>query len=685
MKRIFFYSLFTVILATSCVDLDITPNNIITSDDLLSNEAGMTIYMADLYSRMPFEDFKYTSQWGIDYNGWLCSIGIEGSGEAVNRDGICTPFTSESTPYWSMAFSLLRSVNYMLETLPDYKDSYAEDTYNHYLGEAYYIRATVFYAMARRFGGVPLVTKVIGYPVSTDEMEIARSSEEETWDQILSDFDMAIELLKSTSPKSGYANKYVALSYKAEAMLYAGSVAKYNEEVSGRLTGLGSKTGVRVMGFDESTWQEASNRYFSEAYEAAKQVIDDGVYSLYMKNWVDGDADAQYQNMVNMYTDISSSENIYVREYLYPTATHGFDAYNSPFIFRNPLSCGTCPTLDFVELFDGFDRYSDGKIRVTNGSSCADGEYIMYDEPMDFFANAEPRLRAYVIFPGDVFKGEEIEIRAGIYTGSTPIKPLCSDYSYSGAESHYQHLSIYSGTDKTLYLSPGSESSQETVEVNGALMTAAGANGPFYNNGESCLTGLLLRKWLNPDVSAEIGEGKSDQHFVLMRYAEVLLSAAEAAIELSLSGVGSPDGSDMIQVATSAINEIRARAGAELLTSSLSADTQSRDIVRKERLKELAFEQTTKWDIRRWRVIHYENRDGLWGVETAKDNYSSNSNYKFRGLYPFYSSQANQYFFDAHFQWISQKTFSYSITDYYFEIPSSEVSKSSVIDQQPNR
>ncbi len=41
----------------------------------------------------------------------------------------------------------------------------------------------------------------------------------------------------------------------------------------------------------------------------------------------------------------------------------------------------------------------------------------MYDSPMDYYKNAEPRLRAYVIFPGDVFKGKEIEIYAGVYTG----------------------------------------------------------------------------------------------------------------------------------------------------------------------------------------------------------------------------------------------------------------------------
>ena len=47
-----------------------------------------------------------------------------------------------------------------------------------------------------------------------------------------------------------------------------------------------------------------------------------------------------------------------------------------------------------------------------------------------------------------------------------------------------------------------------------------------------------------------------------MRYAEVLLNAAEAAVELSLASVSSPDGTDMLSVATKAINDIRERAGA---------------------------------------------------------------------------------------------------------------------------
>ncbi len=312
MKHKLISAMLCMTLATSCVDMDIAPKNIVTSESLLSNESGMDIYMARLYSNMPWEDFKYLSQWGLNFNGWLNAIGIDGTGEAMNRDGICRAFTGEDNAYWGKAFELLRDANYLIENLPKYQGSYAEITYNHYLGEAYYVRATVFYAMARRFGGIPLVTKVIQYP-GDGNLEVPRASEEETWNQVLADYDKAaIELMMPGSPKSGYSNKYVALAFKSEAMLYAGSVAKYNETVTGRLTGLGAKTGVRVIGFDESRWQEASKKYFTEAYKASSEVIKSGVYSLYKKKWAANDPEAQYQNMVDMFSDLSNNpENIY--------------------------------------------------------------------------------------------------------------------------------------------------------------------------------------------------------------------------------------------------------------------------------------------------------------------------------------------------------------------------------------
>lgn len=686
MKKIILSAILGATLLTSCQNMDIPPKNIVTSDDLLSSESGMDIYMARMYSIMPFEDFKYLPERGIsNFNGWLAGFGFEGIGENVNRDGYCRSFTGEGDVYWGKAFELLRDANFLIENLPNYRGTYPEITYNDYLGEAYFVRAYVFYALAKRFGGIPLVTRVINYPAETDLLEVPRASEEETWDQICADFDKAIELMMPKSPKRGYANKYVALAVKSQAMLYAGSVAKYNETVPGRLTGLGQKTGVRVIGFDAATAAEASKRYFTEAYKAANQVIQNGGYSLYKKKWAEGDREAIRQNMIDMTSDMDSPENIWIREYLYPTTTHSFDAYNAPYVFRSPLSSAMCPTADFVELFEGFDRYPDGSLKVTTGNSNSEGTYIMYDNIGDFYKNAEPRLLSYLIIPGDMFKGQKMEIYAGVYTGTTPVRPLLNDYSYQGQAQNYQNLDIAKGDNPTLYMTPDPNNHKIVKLPDGSEMKASGANGPFYNFAESAMTGLLARKWLKDDPSFTAREGNSDQHYILVRYAEVLLNAAEAAVELSLAGVASPDGSDMLGVATDVINDIRSRAGATLLSGKLTGSIESRNEVRKERRKEIAMETNIKWDLRRWRVQDYDNRNGFWGETRDKDKFSSNSHYRFRGIYPFYSAQDKKWFYDVRFECISHKEFDYNTIDYYFSIPGGEVVKSPVIDQQPNR
>ena len=89
--------------------------------------------------------------------------------------------------------------------------------------------------MARRYGGVPILLEV------SNDADLPRSSEEDTWNQVLADFDCAAGLLAKTSYSRGQVNKYAALAFKAEAMLYAGSIAKYNEDFSDRLSYLGEK------------------------------------------------------------------------------------------------------------------------------------------------------------------------------------------------------------------------------------------------------------------------------------------------------------------------------------------------------------------------------------------------------------------------------------------------------------
>ena len=662
----------------SCKDyLNIPPMNVVQDENLYSDAAGMTVYLSRMYSQMPFEDFKYSPNRQF-FDDWLVTPGCN-DGASLGRDA-GTAMTSEggarNGAYWGRAFNLLRDANRMIETLPKFKSNFSTADYNHFMGEGYFARAMVFYALAKRYGGISLVTSVLKYPETpVAELEIPRSTEEETWNQVLADFDLAIANLSSTSPKRGYANKYVAYGFKSEAMLFAGSVAKYN-----KITGLGQKTNVRVIGFDPNTAAAASKKYFKEAYNAAREVMKSGKYSLYTKKWSANDKSAQYQNMVDMFFDATSSENIYIKEYKYPDLTHGFDAYNIPrqLMGGNGYSAGNCPTLDFVELYDGIAKNADGTIKVFD----ANGKYLMFDNVTDIFSNAEPRLRANVILPGDVFKGEAIEIRRGIFTGNATngIAPLKTDYTVSGPANYnqvdaYRAVGAFAG-QKSLFLSATGTSHETVTLPNGTVMNAGGKSGPFTSDGTAAMTGFSIRKWLNPNMPQTLVlEARSEQSFILMRYAEILLNVAEAAAELKLAGEPAPSGDNFQQIAYDAIKVIRERAGADPLTSIADlSDVAGLKIIRKERTKELAFENKTLWDIRRWRTQHSDLLNGLTQADGAY----------YKGLYPFYSSKTGKYFFDAGLD-EGRRRFRILEQEYYFLIPASEVSKSPVIDQQPGR
>ena len=212
----FIFAILAFSAIVSCKDyLNIPPMNVVQDKDLYSDAAGMTVYLSRMYSQMPFEDFKYSPARQF-FDDWLVTPGAN-DGASLGRDA-GTAMTSEgysrNGAYWERAFNLLRDANRLIETLPTYKTNFSETEYNHFIGEGHFARAMVFYALAKRYGGIPLVTTVLKYPENpAADLEIPRSTEEETWNQVLVEFDLAIANLSETSPKRGYANKYVAYGF----------------------------------------------------------------------------------------------------------------------------------------------------------------------------------------------------------------------------------------------------------------------------------------------------------------------------------------------------------------------------------------------------------------------------------------------------------------------------------------
>lgn len=634
--KCFKYIIIIITLASgmnACTKLDVAPLNIIQDKDIFTTNGGIQVYMARLYSELPVEDFRYSPERGLNHF-WIISPFPAITGEALSRDQRRSQ--SETQFYWNDAYKLIRETNYFLETLPQYAPNFEPaDTVKHWIGEAHFIRAFTYYALAKRYGGVPLITSVLQYP-STDAaaLDVPRASEEKTWDFIAADLDTAIARMNEVSQK-GRANKYVAAALKSRAMLHAGSIAKYNQ------TSLFDANHNRVCGIPA----DKANGYFKAAYDAALML--EGKYSLYKKSWAAGNKEAQYKNYVDLFFDASSPENILIKGYNYPQSVHGYDAYNVPLQAMGPngYSSEVSPTLDFVELFDGFPKNADGTFMNLD----AGGKYQFFNSTMEPFANAEPRLRATVILPGDLFKGESIEIRRGIYKGSTaggvsPLIPLGSTIQYP--------------TDNIEQSANGSQ--KPYTLPNGTQMNPAGKSGTFFSEETNSQTGFSIRKYLDETLDkSQVKENNEDQSWIELRYAEVLLNRAEAAYELYSAG----QGSNYQQDAYNAINMIRERAGASLLTSAAALNDIR--IIRNERRKELGFENKIWWDLKRWRIIDKEQNNRLY-----------------RTLMPFYAAQNSKYFFDVRTD-EKNRFYSFDPKWYYQQLPPTEVSKSKNLIQNP--
>ena len=515
---------FTLVTFSCKKDLNVAPQNIIQDETVFANESAITAYFASLYNDLPIEDFDFHPYVGFNVSAQYYMPNL--TDEAINclNDDRQDIGGGISLGWWG--YNSVRNVNEFIQKIPLANFPQAEK--NEWLGEAKFILAYYYFGMVKRYGGVPLITSVQDYTGSNlAQLQVPRNTEKDCYDFIAKTLDEAISLLPATGDGTR-ANKYVAFALKSRAMLYAASEAKYGSVQINGLVGIPATN---------------ASAYWQAAYDAADSVMASGNYALYNKG-----AD-KATNYTNAFLDVSSTENIFVKQYEYPNKSHSWDLWILPHggIIGPSSGYGSRinPTLELVNSYENIDG-TDGTLQLND----ANGNPIVYSNPSDIFANKDPRLGATIMLPFSDWKGTTLEIRAGIIANGQ---------------------TITSGNYSDIY-------------NNQHIIGQWGIGG----GGELSQTGFYVRKYLQPSYDHTlIGNYTSTQQFIEFRYAEVLLNYAEAAVELGKT-------SD----AMTAINLIRDRAGIKLLTS---ADV-TRDRVRHERQIELALEPHRYWDLRRWHI-----------------------------------------------------------------------------------
>lgn len=521
--------------------LNIPPIQVIPTEIAFSDPALVLSILGDLYNRQL--DFS-----SLD-NGWQSFADFSESFPSENGSSFIVQRSGWNFDSWSTwDYTYIRELNLFIQ-----RDSAATALTvadkARFSAEARFLRASYYFELVKRMGGVPLITSPVEYdPAKGDisSIQFPRAKEADIYDFIISEAEAIKNQLPANQDDKSRASKAAALAMESRAALYAGSIAKYGVTTP-QVSLPGGEVGI------------PSNRaagYYTIALRAAQEIINGsaGNYKLYnsLPNLSD--------NFASVFLDKTglNQESIYFEDFKAGSGrTHGFTTNDQPFsISDEGGDAGRLnPSLNLVEAFELLNG-TYARLPTTD----ATGNPLFYTNQEDIFAGRDARLAGTVMLPNALFKGKRVDIWAG----------------YQLADG-----SILSSGDATITRPlPGTTNPVQVV----------GIDGPVNGLELRSQSGFYIRKYIDPTIgSGRRGRG-SDVPFVRYRFGEILLNAAEAAFELLQPNV-----------ALGYINQVRARAG---LTVPLTVATLDFDKIVHERRVELAFEGHILFDLKRWRLAH---------------------------------------------------------------------------------
>jgi hypothetical protein len=478
---------------------------------------------------------------------------------------------------WTATFEMVRAANIFLKN----KDSIpvSNATRDYWVGQVRFLRAWYLFTLLKHYGGIPL----IGDRIFTDKEKIdePRSSFEDCINYLTEELDAAAAALP-LSYRSGDANqlrltKGSALAVKARMLLYAASPLFNSGPRADDPEHL-----LTFPGADPERWKQAS--------DAAKAVINLGVYSLYTTSATPLytlflQNTPQPEHVLVYWQPWTTSNNFYIEASANPTSRGGMNGWTGVKYF---------PTQELVDEFDMING-----LRITDPASGYPGI------GNNMYKNRDPRLTYTVHYNG--------AIRLMGSFGNQPVN------TYTGV-----------------------------IPTGNAAATSASVDGIYTSTGT--LTGYFRYKMCNG------GAGELYRPWVVMRYAEVLLNAAEATNEYFGPTAEVYDWLKMI----------RSRAGITAGTNGLyglkagMTKEEMREAIRHERRVELAFEEHRFWDVRRWKIAPQTENAETHGMEITR---AANGSFSYRVIV------------------IRKHLFTDAM--YFWPIPQSELTKSPALQQNP--
>lgn len=407
MKKVIFL-LIVLFGVLSCEDiLDKEPLNFISDEVVWGDPALVDAYILQIYSQMYFlfNEFSTAGNGFYFHIGMIQNISDQSRGgkkwfqPVVKwKPGLLTE-SGGLLECW--CYDNIRRMNEFFDKIET--SSLPDENKNVFIGRVKYARALAYFALVKRYGGIPLVLEAQSISAPDEEIFVSRNKEVDVYDFIINECDESAELLPETDVE-GYPVKYAALALKSRAALYAASIAEYGQ--------------VNIDGLVGIPAPEAQ-RFWETSYNASKEIIGSNKYALYNK--MPHDPVVNYQNI--FLDEQNNPEIIFAKKTRGDLMnTTGWDAFIGPVGWGPAWLANECAV--YLEMMEEFE-HTDGTPGTINRLGF-ENNLVTIDE---FLGNKDPRFYASIYTQETKWKGVELDFHEGI---RKPDGSIVTTGSYEG-------------------------------------------------------------------------------------------------------------------------------------------------------------------------------------------------------------------------------------------------------------
>lgn len=582
-------------------------------DSIFSNKNNLEYYYNGAVALLPKEGRLWH---------WGSTPGVTGSDEAVTCGSFSNGFVEVSFSgtqlttdrisatsmggwdwnfnIWPNCYKIIRKMTIALPRINEVPDATIFDKME-LDGKLRFLRAYAYYLMVMQYGPVIILgDDVLNTNEDTNYYSLARSTYDECIDYICSEFEKAANGLPTSQPidKIDAPTRGAALALVARLRLQAASPLFNGGEAAHKYFSnfVRSTDGVHYISqtYDERKWALAA--------AAAKRVMDLNTYELHVVK------DPSYTDKLP--ANVPHAD--------FPAGAGGIDPFRS-----------------YSEMFNG-ETLANTNPELIWGTSQNINEHLDHVFPLTFGGTGSISVPQRIVDAYYMADGKDIHESSSEYPyEARPYDNTCVTSGDLVLSKNYvlkdKTYKAYANREPRFYVNIGysnalwtMESTKDGDKKNIVVKYYNGANSGknnWYGSTSYFLTGYTCKKYVHPRDAKSGSEAKViDKKFPLIRYAEVLLSYAEALNNLTQPHtVGEETFSRDPGAIKAAFNPIRFRAGLPgLEDADLITAENFNKVIQRERLIELFHEGRRYYDIKRWGIIEELEKEPLTGLNVEQ-------------------------------------------------------------------